>query len=561
MTIIRTYKQIYKEYTDWLVKRTGKQEYSYSNMIEQHGEQNTHVMLYKDLLKKFYDKKTGIYYFCKFMIGGLTELGYPEPFRYNSLLVKWYNLMKKTKHLCIESARGHGKSVFFSQIMCIYDMFLFSHRRIILISASQDQANELLDNLKVIVENNEWLTTKKDPNKWATTRIGYNNGYLMTAGIGSEILGQHVDKIIVDDILRTDNKLTDQQIEDYIDMNLEPMLLNRNGQIIIVGTPKTEKDIFSSIQSRIKESKKCPWIHKRYPAIKNYEKKILQCPDRFTWKQIMEKRLIMGALKFGREYQLEFFSREKSLFPARIVAPATESGKNLSMLDKADKRGNQWSYIIGVDVARSGSASADFTVAIVLAYNCVSQIKQIVHIWREKGLKMSEQSAMVANIAKKFNNANVLVEQNNMGQDMIDDLADTWNVAVESFVTGGKGQKKDELIRFLITAFEHEQIIIPRGDEWTRELTDPLLDELNKFCVNITPAGNEQFKGMGSYDDMVMALALVNKATQILGTPFAVTQFKHTGGTTKETNPYGSLITNDRGESDLVKLIRMGIIK
>jgi len=58
-----------------------------------------------------------------------------------------------------------------------------------------------------------------------------------------------------------------------------------------------------------------------------------------------------------------------------------------------------------------------------------------------------------------------------------------------------------------------------------------------------------------------MALALANKATQVIGTAFAMTNFGDGGGTTRETNPYGALITNDRGESDLFKLIKMGVIK
>ena len=123
---MRTYKIIYAEYCNWLVKRTGKQKYSYENMLEEYGEQNTDVMLYTDLLKKFYDKKLGLYYFCKFMIGGLSELGYPSPFRYNTLLHTWDNLIKSTKHLCIAAARGHGKSMFFSQILSLYDMFLYN---------------------------------------------------------------------------------------------------------------------------------------------------------------------------------------------------------------------------------------------------------------------------------------------------------------------------------------------------------------------------------------------------------------------------------------------------
>jgi len=558
---MRTYKNIYKDYTDWLIKQTGNEDYSYKNLVRANGEQNTDIFLYQKLLNSLYDKDKGVYYFCKFIIGGLEEIGFPTPFRFNKLLRTWQTLVRRNKNLSILCARGHGKSLFFSQILNIYDMFLFKYKRVILISASQEQANDQLDNIKLIIENNEWLKTKKDMTRWAATRIGYNGGYILSAGIGSEILGQHVDRIVVDDILRSDNKLSDQQIEDYIDMNLSPMLLNRKGQMIIVGTPKSENDIFATVQRRIAADSKCPWKMDRFPAILDYETKQLQCPDRFSWEDIMEKRLGMGPLKFSREYQLEFFSRETSLFPSTIVDPATKKGKECRILTQADKRGNEWMFVIGVDVARSGSVSADYTVAIVLAYNTVTQAKQIVNIWREKGLKIRDQAEHIARMAHNFNDCQVLVEQNNIGQDMIDDLADNWNVGVESFVTGGKGQKKEELIRFLITAFEREQMIIPQGDEYSRELVAPLLDELSKFCVTMTPAGNERFEGVGGHDDTIMSLALANKATQVLGVAFAVTNFGDSGGTTRETNPYGALITSNKGESDLVKLIKIGVIK
>jgi len=455
-------------------------------------------------------------------------------------------------------------SVFFSQVYNIYDMFLHKFRRVILVSASQDQAEELLTNMKMIIEHNEMLNTKKDPTRWAQRRIGYNGGYALAVGIGSEILGQHVDRIVLDDILRSDNKMSDKDIEDYIDMNLDPMLLNRRGQMVLVGTPKSESDIFEAIKRRKREENECPWVLKEYPAVLNYEKRTLQCPDRFTWAEIMAKRLKMGPLKFAREYQLQFFSRELSLFPKMIVDPAKDKGKDMILLEKADKRDPTWTFVTAVDVARSGAVSADFTVAITLAYNSHTQVKQLVHIWRAKGLKIKDQAIKISEILKKFNNCMVLVEQNNMGQDMIDSLVDDHNCYVESFVTGGKGQKKEELIRFLIKAFEFEQIIIPQGDEQTRELLRPLLEELDRFCTTTTPAGNEKFEGVGAHDDTVMSLALVNKATQIGGTPFAITNFNGGNGysgTTKETNPYGALVKNNKGETDLVNMIKMGLIK
>ncbi len=434
-------------------------------------------------------------------------------------------------------------------------MFLFKHKRVIIISSSQEQANSRLEELKHIIENNEWLISKKNPSKWAIETIGYNGGYIIVKGIESEILGQHVDRIILDDILRSDNKISDRQIEDAIDMTLDPMLLNRDGQMIIVGTPKSETDIFTTINVRIKEEKKCPWKLFKYPAVLDYEKKILQCPDRFTWKQIMDKRLSMGALKFAREYQLEFFSRETSLFPERLLKAAKVKGKEFKLMDKLDTRGPNWSIVFGVDVARSGSVSADYSVAIGLACNIITQEKQIIHFWRSKGLKITEQAKQLADISIKFSNPYFLVEQNNMGQDMIDNLIDNHNINVDAFITGGVGQKKEELIRFLILAFEHEKISIPQGGEFTKDQMTILEDELAKFCVTYTPAGNERFEGIGSHDDIVMALALANRASQTVGVPFALATDR------TNTDIFQTFINDKSEESDLVQKIKMGIIK
>ena len=551
---MRKYEDIYKDYCKWLVKNTKNEKYKYETMIETMGKQNADAFCYKSLLELMYDKRDGLYYFCKFIIGDLLELGYPRAFRYNTLLRKWDKLLKTHMKVSLLCARGHGKTVFFSEILNLYDMFLFKFKRIIIISASQEQANHILDEMKAIIKNNEWLDSKrdKDDTRWAIETFHYNGGYVIGRGIGSEILGQHVDRIVIDDILRSDNKLSEVQIEDYIDMTLDPMLLNRDGQMVLVGTPKRDGDIFSTMRKRSADPLS-GWHYNAFPAIINMEKKILQCPDRFTWAQLMQKKHDMGALKFAREYQLEFFSREQSLFPESLRQLAIEKGHDKNMLYKLDKRGPNWMIVGGVDVARSGSVSADFTVVTILAVNTINQEKEILYIWRSKGLKITEQGEEISRISRNFENPIFLVEQNNFGQDMIDTLVDDYNINIETFVTGGKGQKKDELIRFLITAFEHEKVIIPWGNEETREVMGELNDELSKFCLMYTAAGNEQYKGVGGHDDMVMSLALANRASQIGGVPFAVIG-------DASNSPYDAFINKSK-ESELVELIRLGLIK
>ena len=58
--------------------------------------------------------------------------------------------------------------------------------------------------------------------------------------------------------------------------------------------------------------------------------------------------------------------------------------------------------------------------------------------------------------------------------------------------------------------FENGKIRLPYGDNNSRTVTSALIEELSMF--SITDSG--KFEGVGAHDDLVMALALANAATQ-----------------------------------------------
>lgn len=554
---MRTLENIYIEYCNYVVEKTFDPYLHYRELCKKYRDKDTlHAFLYKEISKLIYDPDRGFYFFCKFILGDLKYAGFPRPFKMSKLIRQWDKILKESSRLALLCARAHGKTMMFSILSNIYYMTIYSHKRIIIISSSQDQANRIVEEIKTIIESNEWLLMKKNKDKWSSSNIGYNGGYIYAAGLGTEILGQHVDKIVIDDCLRSDNKLTDQQIEDYVDMNLEPMLLARGGQMVLVGTPRRPEDLFSIIERRIQDDSNSLWKLYKFPAILNYEKKQLLCPERFTWEELMLKRATMGIAKFNREYQLILYSRDTSVFSAEFINSAKERGKNFVLMDKLEKRTPEWAYYAGVDVARSGSVSADYTVLIILCYNANTQEKQIVGFYRFKGLKISEQAAEIARVINKFNNCPLAVETNNMGQDLVDELTDRYNVLVEP-ITVSSSAKKEELVRFLIQAFENEQMIIPGGNEYTREQMQILEDELTKYSVVRTAKGNEKYMGRGSHDDVCSALMLANKMTQIYGVPFAIA-----GSSTTLSGQYSAFTERIRkSDSDIEKLIKLGLIK
>jgi len=412
---MRTYHQIIKDFVEWYYKKTGNASFDPRTFFE--GEElDVNIRkgrAWKKILELSYNKNSGVYWFTKFILGDMTYAGYPEPIEYNNLLFTWTEISKKSDHLCVQCPRQHGKSTFWTVIQPVYRTSMFENYSVLIESASEDQAIMFLNYIMTLIQTNEYLQSKMNKsNKWSGTEIHYNGGKIVAKGIGSEVRGGTYDYIIVDDILRSDNKLSDDDIEKFIDEELEPMILVRKGQIVIVGTRKSETDIFSTIESRIEEN--FGWKMYVYQAILDWERKIILCPERFTWEQLMAKRSIMGRVKFDKEFQNLTYSSGSQLFIDEIRKKAMLLGRNYTLYSKAKIEDRNLHYYMGVDCARAGSASGDFTVVTVIAFDPDKQLKRIVWVWKAKGLKISEQIQKIAEISKNFNGPVILVEKNNI---------------------------------------------------------------------------------------------------------------------------------------------------
>lgn len=517
---------IINDYLVWYSQRINDKTYLPKRYwIGKDDENIKKAAIWKQIISLCYKEVEGIYWFTKFILGDLTDTGYPTPIKFNGLWWKWAKLSNSGDHIAIRCSRQQGKSCFWTIIQSIYRCTLFEHYDILIESASEDQAIKLMGQIVQIIENNEFLFSKKGKSaKWSTTEINYNGGKIIGKGVGSEVRGGTFDYIVADDILRSDNKLSDDDIERFMNEELEPMIFVRKGQLVLVGTPSSPTDIFSTIEERIDlEGDECGWKMFTYPAILNWEKKELLCPDRFTWEQLMTKRRIMGRLKFNKEFQCSIYASGSQLFPHPLRKIAKDKGEMWRMYSRAKtEEVSKVTYYIGIDTARAGSASSDYTVVTVLAYDSSTQEKRIVWYWRKKGLKISEQVQQIAEISANFNHPTILVEQNNLGQEFIDMLVDNFNLNVESFLTS-KGSKYQDLLRYLVNAFENEKIIMPMGDEFSRDQMKILDKELDRFIVEITKAGNEVYRGAGkSHDDCIISLALANRCSQSYGyVPFA----------------------------------------
>ena len=158
-------------------------------------------------------------------------------------------------------------------------------------------------------------------------------------------------------------------------------------------------------------------------------------------------------------------------------------------------------YIIGVDLAQIN----DFTVLFVID----KANNNIVFYDRFQKLSYPLQVKRIYETARKYNNAKIVLELNNVGTSIANILQEM-GARIEGFKTVGtiskeieKKGSKQQAIEKLSVDIEHKNLTIP---DW-----DILIDELSVFGCELSDSGNIKYGAPeGYHDDCVMALAIAN---------------------------------------------------
>ena len=119
-------------------------------------------------------------------------------------------------------------------------------------------------------------------------------------------------------------------------------------------------------------------------------------------------------------------------------------------------------------------------------------------------------------MGKLFRPEVIVLETNTFAKSFTQELRNETDLNVHDFTTTRK--KKQEIILNLQMNIENHKIILPRGNEESRRVTNKIVEELSMFAI--TDKG--KFEGVGAHDDLVMGLALANAATQTMAEQFVL---------------------------------------
>ena len=267
-----------------------------------------------------------------------AELELPNPTRAQYAIADY--LQHGPKRLQIQAFRGVGKS-WITGAFVLWTLFNNSEKKIMIISASKERADNMSIFLQKLIIETSWLShlrPKSDDARWS--RISFDvlcsphqAPSVKSVGITGQLTGSRADLMILDDIEVPGNSMTEMMREKLLQLctEAESILTPKNdSRIMYLGTPQTTFTVYKRLAER--SYKPFVWPA-RYPRkTSNYEgllapqlisdieggaEKWDVTDDRFDNEDLIEREASMGRSNFMLQFMLDTSLSDAEKFPLK----------------------------------------------------------------------------------------------------------------------------------------------------------------------------------------------------------------------------------------------------
>ena len=269
-----------------------------------------------------------------------TQLDLPNPTRAQYAIADY--LQHGPKRLQIQAFRGVGKS-WITGAFVLWTLFNNSERKIMIISASKERADNMSIFLQKLIIETPWLAhmrPKSDDSRWSRVSFDINCSphqapSVKSVGITGQLTGSRADLMILDDIEVPGNSMTELMREKLLQLCTEAESIltpNEDSRIMYLGTPQTTFTVYKRLAER--SYKPFVWPA-RYPRkITNYEgllapqlvedlekgaEKWDVTDDRFDNEDLIEREASMGRSNFMLQFMLDTSLSDADKFPLKCA--------------------------------------------------------------------------------------------------------------------------------------------------------------------------------------------------------------------------------------------------
>ena len=421
----------------------------------------------------------------------LTQRG--EPLLVPPHQRRWYHILTNPPEglttydkVAIFAARDSGKSTAIAFVYPLWRLARDPRTTICFVGEKLDLPKSRLARIKREIESNVRLQEDFNlrPSKtWSTEGLklqlsGEQRGDEFEAnvfcyGIQSGGTGWHMDLMIWDDIITTNNSLTAhmrEQLALHVRTSVYPQV-KPNGQLVVVGTPKYPDDLYSTFADFLHfKSKSEGWRCHFYPAYNpNKQNPKTIWPERYNYqayqtirKQFIEEEGVIGERLFNQEYLLQPHSPGGEEFKDEwlVFYDATNPPVNL----------DNHPTFIGVDpaVSQGQTETASYNAMVVATYTADSEKWWVREIVRDR-TSYGELPERIFNLYHKYRQTCPIVQ---VGIEAV-----FWQTSLANYMGtkipttpikytdyGLGGINKDDRIRKMQPYFAHKRILLPKPE-------------------------------------------------------------------------------------------------
>ncbi len=272
-----------------------------------------------------------------------SQLDLPSPTRAQYAIADY--LQHGPKRLQIQAFRGVGKS-WITGAFVLWTLFNDPERKIMIISASKERADNMSIFLQKLIIETPWLNhlrPKSDDSRWSRISFDVNCSphqapSVKSVGITGQLTGSRADLMILDDIEVPGNSMTELMREKLLQLCTEAESIltpKRDSRIMYLGTPQTTFTVYRKLAERSYRPFVWPSRYPRRDKLSQYEGLLApqiqadldsgaeewQCtdPDRFDNDDLIEREASMGRSNYMLQFQLDTSLSDAEKFPLKMA--------------------------------------------------------------------------------------------------------------------------------------------------------------------------------------------------------------------------------------------------
>ena len=271
------------------------------------------------------------------------QLDLPSPTRAQYSIADY--LQHGPKRLQIQAFRGVGKS-WITGAFVLWTLFNDPERKIMIISASKERADNMSIFLQKLIIETPWLShlqPKSDDSRWSRISFDVNCSphqapSVKSVGITGQLTGSRADLMILDDIEVPGNSMTELMREKLLQLCTEAESIltpKRDSRIMYLGTPQTTFTVYRKLAERSYRPFVWPSRYPRKNKLSQYEGLLapqiqedleagveewdVTDPDRFDNDDLIEREASMGRSNYMLQFQLDTSLSDAEKFPLKMA--------------------------------------------------------------------------------------------------------------------------------------------------------------------------------------------------------------------------------------------------